>query len=107
MVTFPHGADQPMNSDLLVDAGCGLKLSNSAAQAQFDSSNMEHTSTRFLTPIFTSEDFYERFKRILTEESFKLNVCKLRVAAKSAGGKEKSVNIIQNAYIHYLAAKPI
>ena len=36
-----------------------------------------------------------------------MNVTKLRVAGLSAGGREKSVETIENAYIHFMAAKPM
>ena len=42
MVTFAHSVDQPTNADLLIKAGCGLKLQNTSRWAEGDKTDMDH-----------------------------------------------------------------
>lgn len=74
---------------------------------ELDNSDPENNKLRFDTPCFTANDVTSKFHKLLFEDSFQLNVNKLKVTARSAGGREKSVQVIENAYIHYQAASPV
>ena len=41
--------------------------------------------------------------RLLTEHSFKDNAIRMKIAARSQGGRKRVVDIIENAFIHYSA----
>lgn len=59
--------------------------------SDFDTKDPENLKMRFDNPCFTAEDVVNKFHAILSDESYKLAVNKLKVAARAAGGREKSV----------------
>lgn len=61
----------------------------------------------FKQPNFTADDIYTKFHEVLFNEKYTANVMKLKLQARSAGGTEKSIELIEEAYIHQMAAKPI
>jgi hypothetical protein len=59
--------------------------------ADIDLEDHDHVSFRFLKPCFTAKDFADKFEKILSDDSFRVNVSKLRVSAKAQGGRERAV----------------
>jgi hypothetical protein len=64
----------------------------------------KHFIMSFNDPLFTANDVFEKFSLVLTKPEFKTSIAKLKVNARAAGGREKSVSLIEEAYIHYAAA---
>jgi hypothetical protein len=67
----------------------------------------DHIFYWFQQPNFTADDIYKKFHEILFDEKYSRNISKLRVSARAAGGTEKSIQLIEEAYLHHMAAKPI
>ena len=52
-------------------------------------------------PGFTAQEFSNKLKRLLTEDSFKKNAIKMKVASLSAGGCKLAGDVIERAYVHF------
>ena len=105
VVTFPHFGDQPALSNLLTDAGAGEKIADYSSEATMSTTAGIMLAT-FPDPLFNGNDVFNQFKKIITDPKYMNNVCKLKVAARAAGGREKAVSIIEDTFIHFMAAKP-
>jgi hypothetical protein len=106
VVTFPHFGDQPMLSDLITEAGAGIKIADYSDESEAINNGGE-VKFSFKASKFTKKDVYDKFSEILTKPSYMENVGKMKVAGRAAGGREKTVAIIEDAYIHHMAAKPM
>ena len=73
MVCMPHFGDQGDNARLIEEQGIGLKIIHERhAMRPFED------EITFEKPLFTQKDVTRLFRRILTEDSFKIKAKKLQ-----------------------------
>ena len=106
-LTFPHFGDQTFNAQNLIDAGAAIELIPSVMGDR----NLCPANLKFDNQLFSPEDFASKLEEILTNKKYRMNMLRLKTAAKTQGGAKKAIETIQNVYINYAFAienpKPI
>ena len=75
MVTLPHFFDQPLISDLLVEAGAAVRLTNSKRTIYMNGIIPEQIS--YQKQEFDSEKVFEVFTEVMTNQKYKDGINKL------------------------------
>lgn len=94
VVAWPHFADQPVNANLLIDAGAGVMLCNKTRM----STEMAEQIT-YREKEFDSEKVYEVFSEILKNPRYKMGIDKLSLFSNTHGGLDLAVKTVENTYI--------
>jgi hypothetical protein len=83
------------NAKILVSKGAALELIPTSAGSVFYKPGAEEIKKE----VFSSEDVYSKFKRVLTEESFLKNMSKLRTLSNLTGGVETACIAVEQVYL--------
>lgn len=92
-VTFPHFADQPVNSELFVENKAGILL-HWKRRTAFD---FESAAT-YKDPAFDHKKIHEVFTKILRDPQYKQNMKRLQVQARMTNGPAKVVSNVEEVY---------
>ena len=103
VLTFAHFGDQPVNAQLMEDAGMGINLYRQMG----DSQRNDDITFYHRDPGFTAQDFSDKLKRLLTEPSFKINALKMKVRSLTAGGRRMAADLVERAYVQYTTASKV